>query len=315
MNSLRWLAVVALIVVVARLSSAAEDSGGGRRGGQRAKLTDATIRSDQRLYRKTPEGELFLHFYYPAGWKATDARPAIVLFFGGGWKTGSYRQLAPQAEYFASRGLVAVAADYRIKDKHQTTPDKAVEDAKSAMRWVRSHAGELGIDPKKIIAGGGSAGGHLATATALVEDFDAADDDKSVSCKPCALVLFNPVVNLTKLPDRSLAKGQSDEIKKKLSPVFYLKASAPPAILFFGTDDKYFPQGKEYVAKAKEIGARTDLYVAPGMSHGFFNRAPWTEVTTRQADEFLTSLGYLQGEPTIKLPADAPKLKLLPPAR
>ncbi len=299
------IVVLLTAILVGQHSAVAENETASRR----VRLTEQSIRSEERLYRKTPEGELYLHLYYPADWKKSDTRPAIVLFFGGAWKTGSYRQMAPQAEYFASRGLVAAAADYRIKDKHGTTPDKSVEDAKSAMRWVRSHARELGIDSEKIIAGGGSAGGHLAAATALLQDFDAADDDKSVSCKPVALVLFNPVVNLTGLPARALVKDQSEATKKQLSPTLHLERSAPPAVLFFGAEDKYFAQGEEYAAKAKKLGVRADFYVAPEMSHGFFNRSPWTEVTTRQADAFLASLGYLQSPPTIKLPADAPNLE------
>lgn len=160
--------------------------------GPPAKLTTADIRSEQQLYRKTPQGELFMHLYYPPDWKGSDRRPVIVFFFGGGWKNGAYTQFVPQAEYFASRGLVAACADYRIESKHKTTPDACVEDAKSAVRWLRGNASKLGIDPDKLIASGGSAGGHLAAATSLVEGFDAADDDKSISCKPNALVLFNP---------------------------------------------------------------------------------------------------------------------------
>jgi acetyl esterase len=271
------------------------------------------IRSETRLYRTAPEGELFLHIYYPPDWKADDSRPAIVFFFGGGWKSGSYKQFVRQAEYFASRGLVAMSADYRIKDKHRTTPDKSVEDAKSAIRWVRSHARELGIDANKIIAGGGSAGGHLAAATALLEDFDAAEDDASVSCRPSALVLFNPVLNLKNVPEQIMRKGGvgklADELKQPLSPTLYLKKTAPPAILFYGAEDFWMPQGEEYAAKAKELGVRAELYVADGEKHGFFNHSPWTEVTLKKADEFLESLGYLKGEPTVKLPADASELK------
>src|SRR5690349_19804634 len=86
----------------------------------RPKLTDQTMRSEDRLYSKTPQGELYLHFFFPSDWKPDDARPAIVFFFGGGWRTGSYRAFVPQAEYFASRGLVAASADYRIRTKHHT---------------------------------------------------------------------------------------------------------------------------------------------------------------------------------------------------
>jgi len=266
----------------------------------RVKLTTDAIRSEEKLYRKAPEGDLYLHIYYPTGWTKEDKRPAIVLFFGGAWKIGSYKQLVPQAEYFASRGLVAVVADYRIFSKHHTTPDKSVEDAKCAMRWVRSRASELGIDANKIIAGGGSAGGHLAAATAMVDGFDAAGEDTSVSCRPCGLVLFNPVWDLTKMNDDTNKAGTA-EMRKQLSPIFGLNGDAPPAEMFYGTEDaKYFPQGQEYAAKAKELGVRAELYVAPGQKHGFFNKSPWTEATVRKADEFLASLGYLDGKPTLE---------------
>ena len=298
---------LALVIVATAAGSAfAHDSDVGPR---RPRLTQQPARSEQRLYRKAPEGELYLHFFFPADWKAADRRPAIVFFFGGAWKTGSYRSFVPQAEYFASRGLVAVAADYRILNKHGTTPDKSVEDAKSAVRWIRSHAPELGIDANKIIAAGGSAGGHLAAATALVEGLDAAEDDARISCRPCALVLFNPVLNLTGRSQLTFPKGDSEAIKKRLSPTLFLRSSAPPAIMFYGSEDKYLAQGKEYAAKAKELGVRAELYVAPKMSHGFMNHSPWTEVTAQKADEFLASLGYLKGAATVKLPADAPQLK------
>jgi acetyl esterase len=247
---------------------------------QRVKLTQQAIRSERRLYRSTPQGDLFLHLYFPADWKRDDARPAIVFFFSGGWITGSYQQFVPQSEYFASRGLVAASADYRIRNKHGTGPDKAVEDAKAAVCWIKSHAHELGIDANKIIASGGSAGGHLAAATALVEGFNPENSGASVSSKPNALVLFNPVLDLTRLPHRT---DVEEKIKNQLSPTLNLSRSAPPAILFYGTEDKYFADGQAYIARAKALGLRADLYVANGMSHGFFKRSPWTEVTAQKA--------------------------------
>lgn len=305
MNSRTLLMIILILAgICARMSDAAEQG----RAARRPRLIDEEIRTEERLYRKSPEGDLHLHLYFPSDWKQDDARPAIVFFFGGGWKKGSYEQFAAQAEYFASRGLVAASADYRIKNEHGTTPAEAVEDAKSAVRWLRSHAKELGVDPNKIIAAGGSAGGHLAAATATLEDFNATADDRSVSCVPNALVLFNPVTNLTLIKDRKLVDAQRD-VMKRLSPTLHLSKSTPPAVLFYGTQDKYFPHGVEYATKAKELGIRAELYVAPGMSHGFFNRSPWTAVTARQADEFLKSLGYLDGEPTLTLPPDAPQLE------
>jgi acetyl esterase/lipase len=308
----RVLLVATLIPLVAALCGLAQDNPKSRpaRGGRpKQSFVDQKIRTEERLYRTAPEGKLYLHIYFPADWKAEDARPAIVFFFGGGWKKGSYQQFVPQAEYFASRGLVAASADYRIESKHGTTPAESVEDAKSAVRWLRSHAKELGVDPHKIIAAGGSAGGHLAACTALLAEFNAADDDSKVSCVPNALVLFNPVLNLTLIKDRR-AGGQKRELMMRLSPTLKLQKSTPPAVLFYGSDDKFLEHGEEYAAKAKELGVQAELYVAPGEAHSFFNRPPWTAVTTRKADEFLTSLGYLECEPTIESRDDSARLEV-----
>lgn len=265
---------------------------------QRPTLTAAKVLTADHVYKKTPEGELSLHCFLPADWKPSDQRPVIVFFFGGGWKNGSFEQFVPQSRYFASRGIVAISADYRILNKHKTQPDKAVEDAKSAIRWVRANAAKLGIDPDKVIAGGGSAGGHLAAATALVAKFDAADDAKA-SAVPNALVLFNPFLNGT---GRTIEGSDGSNIAETISPTLYLKKGAPPTILFFGTSDAMVEHGREFIAKAKPLGVRAELYTAEGLPHGFFNRSPWCEATTRQADLFLTSLGYLKGDPTLPEP-------------
>ena len=267
------------------------------------KLTTAKVRAEDFVYKKTPQGELTLHAFFPAGWKPTDKRPVVVFFFGGGWRNGSYLQFVPQAEYFASRGIVAISSDYRIASKHKTTPDVAVEDAKSAVRYVRANAAKFGIDPDKVIASGGSAGGHLAACTALMDGFDAADDPK-VAAKPNALVLFNPALNLTMLDGRSIPGKDGADVAKAISPTLYLTKGAPPAVIIFGTGDRMLDQGTEYAARAKGLGVRADLYTAAGQPHGFFNRSPWLEVTTAQADRFLASLGYLTGEPTVAAKGD-----------
>ncbi|MCX5685334.1 MAG: alpha/beta hydrolase, partial [Planctomycetota bacterium] len=267
-----------------------------------ATATSETVK--EFVYKKTPQGDLKIYVHLPPDWKATDKRPAIVFFFGGGWTNGTVGQFLPQATYLASRGMVTARADYRVKSRQGTTPRECVEDAKSAVRWLRQKAGELGIDTAKVIAAGGSAGGHIAACTALVEGLDAKDEDKAVSSKPDALVLFNPVVDMTGLGDMAgtVPVPTNRDAAKEISPIFYLKKDSVPTILFFGTTDRFFAQGQAMLAKAKELGARVELYSAAGLPHGFFNKPPWTEITVRQADAFLASLGYLKGEPTIKPP-------------
>lgn len=255
-------------------------------------------------YKKTPEGELKLHVHYPPEWKSSDRRPAIVFFFGGGWTGGTVNQFLPQAKYLAERGLVTARADYRVRSRHNTTPDKCVEDAKSAVRWLRQHADELGVDPQRIIASGGSAGGHIAACTATLDAFEPSGEDSKFSCRPNLLVLFNPALDLTTV-NRKITNAAGDDIAKAITPVLAVKKDTVPAIIFFGSNDRLIDGGKTWLARAKEVGCVAELHSADGQAHGFFNKPPWTESTLRQADLFLAKHGYLKGEPTIKVPAEA----------
>jgi len=254
------------------------------------------------IYKKTPQGELAIHVHFPAGWKATDRRSAIVFFFGGGWRGGRVTQFKDQAAYLAKRGMVAARADYRVLSRHKTKADKCVEDAKSAVRWLRKNAEKLGVDPKRIVASGGSAGGHIAAATATTKGFEAESDDQTVSSKPNLLILFNPALNTSKFASRF----GSEKLAKQASPNNNLSKGIPPAIIFFGTNDFLLDSGKEYLKKAKQIGLNAELWLADKQKHGFFNRSPWKERTLFLTDRFLIKHGFLSGKPTVKPPANAP---------
>jgi len=295
--------VVATAIALTVFTSVAQEKAKGKGGKKEVLVEDGK----EFVYKKTPQGELKLYVNYPPDWKASDQRPAIVFFFGGGWKNGLPTQFLTQAQYLATRGLVTVRADYRVFSRQHTTPDKCVEDAKSTIRWVRSHAKELGIDANRIVGSGGSAGGHLAAATLSVEGFNGPDDDLSVSCKPNILVLFNPALNLENVGG-TITNAAGENIGHAVSPTPYLKKGAPGSIVFFGTDDRLNAHGREYLAKSKEMGVPCELYMAAGQPHGFFNRSPWKEVTLKKADEFLVSAGYLKGKPTLQLPDDAKPL-------
>ncbi len=97
-------------------------------------------------YKRAEQVELKIHVHFPADWKKGDQRPGIVFFFGGGWNGGTVDQFLPQAEYLVKRGMVAARADYRVRSRHKVTPDKCVEDAKSAVRWMRTNAKKLGAE-------------------------------------------------------------------------------------------------------------------------------------------------------------------------
>jgi acetyl esterase/lipase len=252
----------------------------------------------EQVYKKTEQGELKISLSFPDDWKASDKRPAIVFFFGGGWAQGTVQQFVPQATYLARRGMVAARADYRVKSRHQVSPDRCVEDAKSAVRWLRKNAAALGIDPEKIVAAGGSSGGHIAACTATAPGFEAAGEDLSVSSKPNAMVLYNPVLHLDPLAQRMA----DEETAKKITPNLHLEKGLPPALILFGTADPLKKGADDYLARAKELGATAELYTAEGQPHGFFNKSPWQERTLFRVDEFLASIGYLQGRPTLDPP-------------
>jgi acetyl esterase len=94
----------------------------------------------EHVYKKTLQGDLRLWVFTPKDHCSTDARPAVVFFFGGGWKKGSPAQFVKQCEYLASRGMVAITTDYRVLERHKTKADSCVKDGKSAIRWVRENA-------------------------------------------------------------------------------------------------------------------------------------------------------------------------------
>jgi acetyl esterase/lipase len=249
-------------------------------------------------YKKIGDVVLDLHVFNPPGHTPSDTRPAIVFFFGGGWSGGTPTQFFPQSSYLASRGMVAISAEYRVNTKHNTPPSTCVADGKSAVRWIRANASQLGIDPERLAAGGGSAGAHVAAATALTKRFDEPGEDTGVSCRPEALVLFNPVF------DNGPSGFGHDRVKEywqDFSPMHNIARGAPPTLIMLGTEDSIIPvsTAQRYQKLMAGVGARCDVRLYEGQGHGFFNKARYKE-TVIEADKFLTSLGYIEGEPTLK---------------
>jgi len=255
------------------------------------------------VFKTTPQGDLKMNLYFPKDWKSTDHRPAIVFFFGGGFVSGSPVQFTTKAEYFASRGMVAASAEYRIGNKHHTGPEKCIEDAKSAVRWLRINARNLGVDSGRVVAGGGSAGGTDAAFAGYNTTYEPEGEDMSISSRPDALVLYNPALGFgetTNLPPEQAKL-------RDFITAWKVTNGGPPAILFFGTDDNLLAGARVFVRQMIEAGNRAEFYTAAGQKHGFFNDrggTPWHAVVLRQTDIFLSSLGFLKGHPTIPLPAD-----------
>lgn len=256
-------------------------------------------------YKQVGDVELRLHAFEPVGHRKADKAPAIVFFFGGGFRVGHPGQFYAHSAYLASRGMVAFSAEYRTESVHGTEPDAAVADARSAIRWLRANAVDLGIDPERIAAGGGSAGGFLAAAAAALSVLDEPGEDLTVSSRPDTLILFNGPLDGSARPDR--IRG-TDLTWREVSPLHNITAGFPPMAFFTGAEDALIPPSqidaiRDAMAAA---GSRLDLFVYPGQKHGFFNfdrgGGVYYRITLREADRFLESLGWLSGPPTLEDP-------------
>jgi acetyl esterase/lipase len=227
------------------------------------------------VYKVVGSQRLRLHFARPSPERFPGPRPCIVFFHGGGWRTGDPKQFMPYAKRLAELGVLGISAQYRLMGGDDSLPIKAVQDARSALRFVRAKATRLGCDVQRIGAGGGSSGGHLALMAALTAkpgpagSIDDSTDDLSVSPRPQALFLMNPPLNLERY-DRPVPVEQ----RRQLSPTQQIDASLPPTWIFHGTADKVVPfsQATEFRDRARELRAgEVTVQAFSGRGHGFFN--------------------------------------------
>ncbi|MBD3274906.1 MAG: alpha/beta hydrolase fold domain-containing protein [Candidatus Marinimicrobia bacterium] len=271
--------------------------------------------AEAHVYKTVDNVDLQVWIFTPPDHRSTDKRPAVVFFYGGGFRIGTPEQFRKHCEYFSGRGMVAFAVDYRVSSRHQTGPDASLLDAKSAMRWVRMHAEDLGVDATRIAAAGGSAGGLLAVGTATILDMNSALDDTTISASPNALLLLNPNVILAPVPgivSEALTR-ELDELQERypfplepFSPYHHIQQEMCPTLIMHGIADTQVPfvSVELFTKKMRELGNRCDLYGYPGAGHGFFNYGLYENTyytdTLLKMDAFLVSLGYLTPLPETK---------------
>jgi acetyl esterase len=265
------------------------------------------------VYKTIGNVKLNAYIYAPENHKAGDSKPAIVFFFGGGWRGGTPGQFHPHCTDLSKRGMVAITVDYRVLNRQKASPQQCVSDAKSAIRWTRKNAKRLGIDPDRIVAGGGSAGGHLAAATGLVPGFDEKREDGKISSIPNAMALYNPAVMLAPLGEKDLLGLEKTKMIAErcggnpdgISPIHHVRKGLPPTIIFHGTADEAvpYPTVVYFTELMKQAGNRCELNGFKDQPHGFFNmgrsrdKGPKMYLeTARRLDTFLVSLGYLQAK-------------------
>ena len=244
-------------------------------------------------YKKVGDRELSLHVFQPDAWRASDKRVCYITIHGGGWTGMGPERMYAFADHYAKLGLVSISVQYRLAStKTNTTVFDCVKDVRSAVRYVKAHAGELGIDPGKVIISGGSAGGHLAASTAMF-DVNEDSDDLKISPTPNALILLFPVIDTSK---DGYGNAKIGDRWKELSPAHNVRAGLPPTLTFHGTGDITTPfKGAQIFHDAMlKAGNRSELVVNEGGVHGYLMRTqPLFEECLAKSDAFLKSLSLL----------------------
>lgn len=229
-------------------------------------------------------------------------KSVAAFFFSSGWDNGQVAQFAPHCVYFASRGMTTICFDYRVSSRHGTGPIEAMADARSAIRWIRMNAVELGINPGKIVGVGGSGGGHAIASSAILNGFDDPADAIDCSPAPNAIVLFNPVMDTyskhafgrDRWPDQTTCKA-ADLIRG-------IKPGLPPMLVMHGTGDRVVPfaGSYEFARKSSKKKNLCRLIEFEGQGHGFFNfnlSFEMYEATLMAMDELFVELGFLEPDP------------------
>jgi HEAT repeat protein len=272
------------------------------------------------VYKTLGERKLQLAMHYPPGWKQGD-RWTAVLFFSGAHRvlpdengklpplaaeraklglpvvnTGLGKNHAPFCDALAQRGLVCLRVEYRTRGKDGVLPGEDIADAVDAIRWVRGHAGLLGIDPDRVVAAGGSSGAYLAASLFAFEHRYPADGDRPVSARPNAIMLYSPLVDWLEVGSMSMnflvVLGGDKELGARISPARHWRSDSPPTLVMVGTEEPPFATVRQFAENWRAAGAPIDLYVAQDAQHGFFAQPAWMDKTLVRTDQFLRSLGY-----------------------
>ncbi len=251
------------------------------------------------VYKKVESGpDLNIYFYMPDSFTEGPPRPVILFFFSSGWDRGHITQFAPQALHFADRGVVTGLVEYRTAASHEATPVQAMQDGRSAVRWVREHASKLNVDPEKVIVAGGRAGGHIAGTLLLnpkLKD-DETDNVETDGAPDCAM-LFSALVDFDKDSygvDRFASVGEA----KDYSLSRFIGFDRRPMLIFHGTADRFvdYTDVEYFAKKMKRKRNVCDFYAYDGRDENFYNLNvdPFSyEAVLGQCDDFLVEHGFL----------------------
>jgi acetyl esterase len=247
-----------------------------------------------------PAGEIPVRVYRPEGQAPF---PGLVYFHGGGWVIGSLETHDGSCRELANRaGCVVVSVDYRLAPEHRYPA--AAEDCFAATKWVAEHAGELGIDPKRLAIGGDSAGGNLAAVVALM-----AREPRGPALRHQLLIYPVTDADFTRPSYRENAEGyllstkamewfwnhyvpdSAQRAEPFASPLRAKDlAGLPPAFVLTAEYDPLRDEGEAYAKRLQQAGVATQLKRYDGAIHGFFAMGLLAQVGRDAVDDAVAAL-------------------------
>ncbi len=259
-----------------------------------------TVTKDVVVY---PEHTVTLTLYIP---DKAGKYPAVLDIHGGGWKQRQVEQDRPMMERLAARGFVTGIVSYRLSTEAKYPA--AINDCKAAVRYLRAHAAELKIDPERIGAMGGSAGGHLTALLAMTNGLPEFEGDgpnrEQSSAVKAAIVLAGSPDLVTSNKEKSgegvvtflgATYQEKPELYVQASPLSHVRAGVPPTIFIEGEKDTVKIGRAEMQDKLRALGIETDLHTLKDAPHPFWMSQPWCDETVDIAAAFFKK--HL-GEPT-----------------
>ena len=255
------------------------------------------------VYTRYGDRAMHVDLFVPTG--GTTPKPAVLVVHGGGWLKGSKEKFRRLAVALAARGYVAAAVEYRLGGEAKFPA--AIHDCHAAVRWLRTNAKEYGVDPRRIGAVGGSAGGHLVGLLAVSSQVEALTGIKAQpspsSALQAAVVMAGPLELATgpvaeksrKQPDQSnsnhwLGKtvDEAPQLYRLASATTHISKATPPILFMAGEHDN---PGRNLATrrKLKGLGIATGVMVYKDGKHGCWNRDPWFTPMVDDIDGFLRS--------------------------
>lgn len=247
------------------------------------------------VYKVIGERELKFYIFEPE--VPGKDRAAILFFIGGsfGKTSRSPADFQHHANYLSSQGVVSICVDYRTGYDEGFTPIQAICDVRSAVRWLREHASELGVDPNKIVVCGSSAGGYISVSAIMFDHMNNEGDNLAVNPVPNLLIIFAAGMDAIDIMARRYP--ELIDQAEAMSPYHNVQSGLPKTLWMCGTADDLYEQNKQFAQRMNEAGNEIDFVTYEGMEHGFFlygrhNNQPLRE-TMQRMEKFLLSNAYI----------------------